>query len=187
MQLHYRKLRTLRLANDPLLTDSAFPAAPQEDSDSLRGRQRNSEPIGDKPLPRRLMTQAEDLSPLILRHCADNLRVLDLTQCQITDEAVEGIVCHAPRIQTFILSGCALLTDSALYSVAKLGDNLDVLMFAHVPNITDRGVVKVARSCTNLRCVDVACEYSHPSSAVHSSCMRDIECMMMWADVHLTL
>lgn len=140
--------------------------------------------MDDKPLPHRPMTRIEDLSPLILRHCADNLRVLDLTQCQITDEAVEGIVCHAPRIQTFILSGCALLTDSALYSIAKLGDNLDVLMLAHVPSITDRGVVKVARSCANLRCVDVACECDLPSSAVHSSC---IVCMKALTDVNLVL
>jgi F-box and leucine-rich repeat protein GRR1 len=96
------------------------------------------------------------LPPLILRHSADNLRVLDLTNCKITDEAVEGIVSHAPKIQTFILSGCSLLTDRTLESISKLGDNLDVLMLAHVSNITDRAVVKLARACTNLRCVDVA-------------------------------
>jgi F-box and leucine-rich repeat protein GRR1 len=67
-------------------------------------------------------------------------------------------VIHAPKIQTFILSGCSLLTDRALESISKLGDNLDVLMLAHVSNITDRAVVKLARSCINLRCVDVACK-----------------------------
>lgn len=112
----------------------------------------------EKPLPHRPTTWLEQLPPLILRHTAENLRLLDVSFCKITDEAIEGIVSHAPRIQTFILSGCSLLTDKALESISKLYDHLDVLMLAHVSNITDRAVVKLARSCTNLRCVDVACE-----------------------------
>ncbi|PPQ77670.1 hypothetical protein CVT25_011105 [Psilocybe cyanescens] len=144
-----RKLRTFRLANNPLLTDKAFPSptglnalGPGQDD--------------EKPLPPRPTTWLEQLPPLILRHTAENLRLLDLSFCKITDEAIEGIVTHAPRIQTFILSGCLLLTDRALESISKLHDHLDVLMLAHVSNITDRAVVKLARSCTNLRCVDVA-------------------------------
>lgn len=86
--------------------------------------------------------------------------MIDLTQCKITDNAVQGIVRHAPRIQTFILSGCSLLTDKALDSISELKDYLDVLVLAHVSNITDRGVVNLARACTNLRCIDVACEFS---------------------------
>jgi F-box and leucine-rich repeat protein GRR1 len=50
-----------------------------------------------------------------------------------------------------------MLTDTALDCVAKLGDHLDVLIIAHVSNVTDRGVVKIARECINLRIVDVAC------------------------------
>jgi F-box and leucine-rich repeat protein GRR1 len=122
------------LANSPLLTDKAFPSPFQKD-------------------------QSSDLTPLILRHSADSLRVIDLSQCKITDDAVEGIVSHAPRIQTFILSGCSLLTDKALESISKLRDRLDVLMLAHVCNITDRGIINLARACNNLRCIDVACEW----------------------------
>lgn len=158
--LRRRKLRTLRLANNPLLNDKAFPSPLTKDVAA-------PEPLDEKPLPHRPTTWLEKLPPLILRHSADNLRVLDLTNCRITDEAVEGIVAHAPKIQTFILSGCSLLTDGALESVSKLGDNLDVLMLAHVSNITDRAVIKLTRACTNLRCVDVACKLVH--SVVHSS------------------
>jgi len=43
-----------------------------------------------------------------------------------------------------------------LESICKLGDHLDVLMLARVSNITDKAVVKLARSCANLRCIDVA-------------------------------
>lgn len=143
-----RKLRTLRLANNPRLNDKAFPSPLTKDV--------TPEPLDEKPLPHRPTTWLERLPPLILRHSADNLRVVDLTNCKITDDAVDGIVVHAPKIQTFILSGCSLLTDRALESISKLGDNLDVLMLAHVSNITDRAVVKLARVCINLRCVDVA-------------------------------
>ncbi|KAF8165544.1 hypothetical protein B0H34DRAFT_689516 [Crassisporium funariophilum] len=142
-----RKLRSLRLANNPLLTDRAFPSSLTADLPS--------DP-NEKPLPHRPTTWLEKLPPLILRHSADNLRILDLTSCKITDDAIEGIVTHASRIQTFILSGCSLLTDNALESISRLREHLDVLMLAHVANITDKAVVKLARSCTNLRCLDVA-------------------------------
>lgn len=94
---------------------------------------------------------------MILRHTADNLRVLDVSDCKITDSAIEGIVSHAPRIQSLNLTKCSMLTDTALECVAKLGDHLDVLIIAHVSNVTDKGLVKIARECINLRIVDVAC------------------------------
>ena len=151
-----RKLRTLRLANNSLLTDKAFPSSlvkepePEPEPEQIDGE--------EKPLPPRPTTWLEQLPPLILRHTADNLRVLDLAQCKITDDAIEGIVTHAPRIQSLNLSRCTLLTDNALESVSKLHDHLDVLMLAHVSSITDRGIVRLCRSCTNIRCIDVACE-----------------------------
>lgn len=123
---------------------------------------------GEKPLPPRPITWLEELPPLILRHTADNLRVLDLSFCKITDDAIEGIVRHAPKIQNLNLSGCTSLTDRALESICVLGDNLDVLSLAHVANITDRAVVRFARACSNLRVVDVACK-SIRESAVAST------------------
>ncbi|KAL0067587.1 SCF ubiquitin ligase complex subunit [Marasmius tenuissimus] len=141
-----RKLRTLKLANCPLLSDKAFPSP-------------FSEPLQDeneKPLPPRPITWMESLPPLILRHSAENLRVLDLTNCKITDDAVEGIVTHAAKIQNLNLSGCSQLTDRTLYSLCALGSYLDVLILAHVSNITDRGIVQFARACPNLRCLDLS-------------------------------
>ncbi|KAJ6490420.1 hypothetical protein C8R47DRAFT_1014676 [Mycena vitilis] len=146
-----RKLRTLRLARCSLLTDKAFPAVPAS---------RSSTPVSyqgyEKPLPPPPATWLDELPPLILRHTADNLRILDLSFITgITDAAIEGIVSHAPKIQHLRLSGCKQLTDRTLESICKLGAHLDVLMLAHVSNITDRGVVKLARACTNLRCIDM--------------------------------
>ncbi|KAG6911241.1 hypothetical protein DXG01_003108 [Tephrocybe rancida] len=145
-----RKLRTLRFARCPLITDKAFP--------STLGPELPEEMTGDeKPLPPRPITWLEQLPPLILRHSAENLRVLDLTSCKITDDAIEGVIAHAPKIQSLILSGCTMLTNRALESICKLGEHLDVLMLAYVSNITDGAIVKLTRACWNLRCVDVAC------------------------------
>ncbi|KAJ6539509.1 hypothetical protein B0H19DRAFT_1037601 [Mycena capillaripes] len=148
-----RKLRTLRLARCPLLTDKAFPAV----SVSRSSTPPTAYPEGyEKPLPPRPVTWLDELPPLVLRHTADNLRILDLSFINgITDAAIEGIVSHAPKIQHLRLSGCKQLTDRTLESICKLGAHLDVLMLAHVSNITDRGVIKLARACTNLRCIDV--------------------------------
>ncbi|KAF9464391.1 hypothetical protein BDZ94DRAFT_1162081 [Collybia nuda] len=143
-----RKLRTLRLANCSLLSDKAFPSPLYGEFFTDVGN--------EKPLPPRPITWLDTLPPLLLRHTAENLRVLDLSNCKITDEAIEGVVMHAPRIQSLILSGCTLLTDRALESICRLGEHLDVVMLAHVSSITDGAVVKLARSCFNLRCVDVA-------------------------------
>lgn len=145
-----RKLRTLRLANSPRISDKAFPSSLPSNI--------GSDSDDEKPLPHRPITWLEELPPLILQHTAENLRMLDLTSCNVTDEAVEGIVRHAPRIQTFILSGCSSLTDKSVESICKLGDHLDVIMLSHVGNITDAAVVKLARSCVNLRCIDVGCK-----------------------------
>ncbi|KAK7470470.1 SCF ubiquitin ligase complex subunit [Stygiomarasmius scandens] len=142
-----RKLRTLRLAHCPLLSDKAFPS-PIPASEEAEG--------DEKPLPPRPITWLTSLPPLILRHSAENLRILDLVSCKITDEAIQGIVAHATKIQSLNLTGCSSLTDKALESICALGHHLDILLLARVTNITDRGVVQVSRDCKNLRCVDLA-------------------------------
>lgn len=114
---------------------------------------------GEKPLPPRPTTWLDELPPLILRHSAENLRVLDIAYCNITDQAIEGIVAHAPKLQTLNLTGCSALSDRALASIASIGETLDVLLLGHVSGISDGGIVKVIRACYNLRWVDVACAF----------------------------
>ncbi|KAG6831395.1 hypothetical protein H0H92_010997 [Tricholoma furcatifolium] len=145
-----RKLRTLRLARCPLLTDKAFPSSFEPEFLDDGG--------GDeKPLPPRPITWIDQLPPLFLRHSAENLRVLDLTSCKITDDAIGGIVAHAPKIQSLILSGCTKLTNRALESISALGEHLDVLMLAHVSGITDSGIVKlVCRNLTDMSVFELA-------------------------------
>ncbi|KAF8622099.1 hypothetical protein AX15_007236 [Amanita polypyramis BW_CC] len=137
---HLRKLRSLRLARCPLLTDEAFPS-----------RQRGQE-TGE--------TDSQSLlPPLALRYGAENLRTLDLSHCRITDETIEGIITYAPKIQNLFLNHCAQLTDRALDSISRLGENLDVLSMAHVSKLSDASIVNLIRSCPKLRGVDLGfCE-----------------------------
>ncbi|KAF7433085.1 hypothetical protein PC9H_005033 [Pleurotus ostreatus] len=146
-----RKLRSLRLARCALLTDKAFPSHLGASEDSLGLTEE------EKPLPPRPTTWIDKLPPLMLAHSADNLRVLDISYCdKITDDAIEGIVIHAPRIQNLALAGCTQLTNKAIDHICLLMDNLDSLSLAHVSNVTDGAIVKLVRSCPNLRSVDLA-------------------------------
>jgi len=146
-----RKLRTLRLARCSLLPDKAFPSAAHLIDESET----------EKPLPPIPTTWLEELPPLVLRHTAENLRILDLGYCaKITDDAIAGIVAHAPKIQSLVLSGCVALTDKAVEYICQLGDNLDTLMMAHITHITDCAIINLTRSCGNLRSVDFACKHT---------------------------
>ncbi|KAF9247354.1 RNI-like protein [Melanogaster broomeanus] len=144
-----RKLRTLMLARCPQLTDGAFPSPIKKGVKPATG--------SEKPLPHRPLTWLDELPPLVLRHTAVDLRVLDLSYCtKLTDEAVEGLMVHAPSLHTLSLAGCSNLTDKSLEYICKLGVQLGTLNLAHVSQITDVGIIKLARSCLQLRSVDLA-------------------------------
>ncbi|GBE80173.1 SCF E3 ubiquitin ligase complex F-box protein [Sparassis crispa] len=151
-----RNLQRLKLARCTQLTDRAFPFAPRprsQGSGELEGED------GVAP-PARPPTWLDELPPLILSHDANaflDLRLLDLAHCpKITDAAIAGIVTHAHYIQHLTVSGCVLLTDGALESIAVLGAYLGVLRLAQLERITDRGIVHLVRSCPQLKSVDVS-------------------------------
>lgn len=138
-------MREIRLSHCELLTDSGFPVRIRKDQASE----------APNPFPSKL--QSEDLPPLILSRTLEHLRMLDLTACtQVTDEALEGIISHAPKIRNLGLSKCSLLSDKSVESICKLGRHLHYLHLGHADQITDRSVRTLARSCTRLRYVDFA-------------------------------
>jgi F-box and leucine-rich repeat protein GRR1 len=158
--LYSRKLRTVRLGRCPLLTDKAFPMPPTRSGRRTSSANSSAEFNVNKPLPPEPLSWIDELPPLYLTHRAENLRILDLSNCtRLTDKAFDGIVGHAPYIHTLLLSACTNLTDRALESISKLGDSLEVLVIPHVANITDRGIIKLTRSCTRLKAIDLACMY----------------------------
>ncbi|KAF7292290.1 SCF E3 ubiquitin ligase complex F-box protein GrrA [Mycena chlorophos] len=113
--IHSNHMREMRLSHCPELTDAAFPAPIRPDS--------------------------VDLPPLIINKTFEHLRMLDLTACsQVTDDAVDGIISHAPRIRNLVLSQ------------VRPVDRPE----RHAAKITDRSVRTLARSCTRLRYVDFA-------------------------------
>ncbi|PPQ64612.1 hypothetical protein CVT24_008349 [Panaeolus cyanescens] len=142
-------MREMRLSHCPLITDAAFPTAMKRDSipDTINPFVNSSSPFkADDPLP-----------PLVINRIFDNLRMLDLTAChQVGDDAVEGIISHAPKIRNLVLSKCVLLTDKSVESICKLGRHLHQLHLGHANKITDRSVRALARSCTRIRYIDFA-------------------------------
>ncbi|KAF8450525.1 hypothetical protein L210DRAFT_3520712 [Boletus edulis BED1] len=145
-----RKLRMLRLARCPLLTDKALPSPIKKGG--------NVTTTGsDKPLPHRPSTWLDGLPVLILRHTAVDLRVLDLSYCtKLTDEGIEGVLVHAPSLHTLSLAGCTNLTDRSVENICKLGVQLGAVTLAHVWRVTDAGIVQLARACLGLKSVDLA-------------------------------
>ncbi|KAF8917857.1 hypothetical protein CPB85DRAFT_143760 [Mucidula mucida] len=139
-------MREIRLSHCELLTDAGFPVP-------YRKEQLTSE----TPNPFPASIHSEELPPLVLSRTLDHLRMLDLTACtHVTDEALEGIISHAPKIRNLGLSKCNLLTDKSVESICKLGRHLHYLHLGHADKITDRSVRTLARSCTRLRYVDFA-------------------------------
>jgi F-box and leucine-rich repeat protein GRR1 len=138
-------MREMRLSHCSLLTDAAFPAAFRRDNDIIN------------PFASSNANRPDDLPPLIVNRTFENLRMLDLTACAlVTDDAVEGIVSHAPKIRNLVLSKCVLLTDKAVETICRLGRHLHYLHLGHASKITDRSVRLLARSCTRIRYIDFA-------------------------------
>jgi F-box and leucine-rich repeat protein GRR1 len=145
---HSVHMREMRLSHCPLLTDSAFPACAR--SEAILS------PDAPDPFPWSTMNHA-DLPPLILTRQMEHMRMLDLTACAlITDDAIEGIISHSPKIRNLVLSKCVLLTDRTVENICRLGRHLHYLHLGHAAKITDRSVRILARSCTRLRYVDFA-------------------------------
>jgi F-box and leucine-rich repeat protein GRR1 len=142
---HLTHMREMRLSHCLLLTDAAFPAAFRQDADVVN------------PFANSNASRNDDLPPLVVNRTFENLRMLDLTACAlVTDDAVEGIVSHAPKIRNLVLSKCVLLTDKAVETICRLGRHLHYLHLGHASKITDRSVRLLARSCTRIRYIDFA-------------------------------
>jgi F-box and leucine-rich repeat protein GRR1 len=139
-------MREMRLSHCPNLTDTAFPSPRKRD---YVNHDANS------PFPQ--IHKSDELPPLVLTRSFEHLRMLDLTACAlVTDEAIEGIISHAPKIRNLVLSKCSLLTDRSVENICRLGRHLHYLHLGHAVKITDRSVRTLARSCTRLRYIDFA-------------------------------
>ncbi|KAL1668019.1 hypothetical protein GGF50DRAFT_47383 [Schizophyllum commune] len=141
-------MRELRVAYCPELTSAAFPAPIPENASAALNPFPSQQPNGGRN---------DDLPPLVINRTCEQLRMLDMTGCSdITDDAIEGIIAHAPKIRNLVLSKCSKLTDRAVENICKLGKHLHYLHLGHASKITDSSVRTLARSCTRLRYVDFA-------------------------------
>lgn len=145
-------MREMRLSHCTQLTDAAFPApfGPDYAMDGVNPFANSTTKVENEEFP-----------PLIIHRVFDNLRMLDLTGClHITDQTVEGIISHAPKIRNLVLSKCARLTDRAVETICRLGRHLHYLHLGHASKITDVSVRLLARSCTRIRYVDFASRFN---------------------------
>jgi F-box and leucine-rich repeat protein GRR1 len=144
-------MRELRLANC-VLTDAAFP--------SPRKLENNTTKPGPNPFSMLLSKTTEALPPLVLSRTLEHLRMLDLTACaHLTDDAIEGVISHAPKIRNLVLSKCVLLTDRTVETICRLTRHIHYLHLGHAASITDRSVRILARCCTRIRYIDFASQY----------------------------
>ncbi|TIC67847.1 RNI-like protein [Wallemia mellicola] len=128
--------REFRLGQCAFIDDSAFPSPP---------------PPTTTPYQYTLVSQPQVKHFEVLRH-------LDLTSCtSITDEAIKGIIAHAPKVRNLVLAKCSNLTDIAIKNISKLGKALHSLHLGHVTSITDESIIVLARMCTRIRYIDLAC------------------------------
>ena len=63
----------------------------------------------------------------------EHLRTIDLTGCNLLgDDAVDALVCNAPKLRTLTLAKCTALTDQSLFSIGRLGKHLHHLHLGHI-------------------------------------------------------
>lgn len=164
-------MREMRLSHCVELTDAAFPSHISQDD--------GTNPFAASSQARHRVVHDDDLPPLIIQRSFEHLRMLDLTACAlVTDDAISGIISHAPKIRNLILSKCSLLTDRAVETICTLGRHLHYLSLGHASKITDRSVRNLARSCTRLRYVDFAstCSFLVISTWVAQSFYKTVRC-----------
>jgi F-box and leucine-rich repeat protein GRR1 len=144
-------MREMRLSHCIELTDAAFPA-PQKSDNTPASTRLNS-------FPQSMAQFSDQLPPLVLGRPFEHLRMLDLTACAlITDDAIDGIISHAPKIRNLVLSKCVQLTDRSVENICRLGKHIHYLHLGHAALVTDRSVRTLARCCTRLRYIDFASE-----------------------------
>ncbi len=103
------------------------------------------------------LSGATNLKPPPKLGLLGHIQELKLTRCShITDDAIEGIVSNAPNIQLLNLTGCRLLTNRAIEAICTLGGSLQHLMVGQMSRIADSSIELLARSCTELRTINLA-------------------------------
>lgn len=115
-------LRELRFSGCPALTDNCIPnLADLRDDIDTRGDSNIDRAYG---LVKVVRPVADTL---------DHLRTVDLTGCNLLgDNAVDALICNAPKLRSLTLAKCTGLTDASLLSIGRLGKHLHHWHMGHV-------------------------------------------------------
>lgn len=167
-----RNLRVLNVSRCKNLTDKAFPSPlPSESTFQLGGSKSLVVPptassIRPSTIPRSgdanaKSSYANSLPPLVLpsHHALQYLQSVDVSYClKLTDDAIAGLIQHAPHISELYLAGCAQMTNRALQSIGKLKEHLAGLDLSRCQHFTDDGISKLVRSCPRIKSINISCK-----------------------------
>lgn len=167
-----RNLRVLNLSRCKNLTDKAFPSPlPSQSTFQLGGSKSLVVPPTTSsvrpstiPLTGNADAQssyANGVPPLVLpsHHTMQHLQSVDVSYCQkLTDDAIAGLIQHAPRLSELYVAGCTHMTNRALQSIGKLKENLSGLDLSHCQHFTDDGTSQLVRSCPRIKSINISCK-----------------------------
>lgn len=153
-----KKLQVLNMSSCTNITDKAFPSPYSGISAAQYTSSRRSLVVPSPPpkgtSPNREKLWIDDLPPLILpsHHLLEHLHYIDVSHCQrLTDDAIAGLVQHAPHLIELNLAGCVGLTNKVVNSLCTQGETLMDLDLSEVHRLTDNGVCTIVRACPRLR------------------------------------
>ncbi|XP_077868901.1 uncharacterized protein LOC102803243 [Saccoglossus kowalevskii] len=104
-------------------------------------------------------SQGELTGDSVLLHVTrcPNLKSLDASWCNVTDNAVMAVVDSSHRLETMCLNGCQSITDEAVFAlINKHSDSLEVLELFGCFNITANCIIILGSCCRNLDTLNLA-------------------------------
>ena len=168
-----KQLYSLKLSRCKNLTDKAFPSPlPTESTFRLGGRRSLVVPPAPASAPAQpkqpdgasatSTSWVNNLPPLILpsHHILHHLQHVDISHCtRLTDDAIAGLIEHAPHITELNVAGCVNMTNRIMQSISRVADHLGNLDVSYCCHITDDGINKVVRNCPRLQSINVSCKH----------------------------
>eukprot|EP00939_MAST-03C_sp_MAST-3C-sp1_P001877 g1877.t1 len=87
----------------------------------------------------------------IVANQCPNLLSISLTELQVSDQGIRGLVEKCKKLQRVCLYQCRRIGDTAVAAIAKYCPDLEDLDIQYCPRVTDASMKLVASSCPQLR------------------------------------
>eukprot|EP00899_Mesostigma_viride_P021803 jgi/Mesvir1/29624/Mv21476-RA.1 len=97
----------------------------------------------------------DDITLAVMASSCRELEVLDVSHCSVTDESIIVVANYCPRLLELGASARRSVTDASLKQLAQCCRRLQRLT-VDCTEVTDAGIIAIARRCTDLRLLDVS-------------------------------